>query len=77
MGKHYLPQEDSKFDEWFENFITKLPAIAQTVGLSNSQVQAVQDAYDEWDADYDNHISKKASAHPARYSQWLFLFPTH
>ena len=65
-GKKYIPVSDSKFDEWFDNFVTKLPAIAQTVGLSASQVQAVQDAYNEWDTDYDNHISKKASAHAAR-----------
>jgi len=66
MGKSYFPQADAQFDEWFENLANKLPAIAQTIGLPQAELQKLLDAFTDWTNDFNNHNALKTSARAAR-----------
>ena len=49
----FMPKTDADFDEWLENFKTKISAIATPLGVPAGLITAVGTAYTDWDVAFD------------------------
>jgi len=41
-GKKFIPAPDAEFDEWLQKFKNALKSLANTIGIDNADVQAVE-----------------------------------
>ena len=65
MAKDYIPQADTKFDEWFHKFCANLPGVAQAVGLSQNFVTDVLGTHLRWNTNYPAHLQAQTTAEVA------------
>ncbi len=62
MKSDYIPNGDAQFDAWETNFVTKLTALAATLGLSPAEVTAITAAITTHHTTYNSVIAAKAAA---------------
>jgi len=62
MKRDYLPSRDAELDTWELNFITKLPAIATTLGVPTSEVTKITTAINQHRTTYNTTVAKKNEA---------------
>lgn len=66
MAKRYIPDPDAEFDEWIKNFVNQASQIGAQVGIPQSELDALDDAFNIWDVKYPAHTVAKNAAQAAK-----------
>ena len=64
-GKKFIPAPDAEFDEWLQKFANALKLLANTIGIANADVQAVETLTNAWIAAFQNHLATRDTARAA------------
>lgn len=66
MGNDYIPQVDSEFDEWFQNFVAQVKQLGPGLGIPANLITDIDNLLQSWLAGYQGHLVAKAAARGAR-----------
>ncbi len=62
----YIPAPDAEFNAWQTNFVSYAAAHLAELGLTQTDIDPIEDAQSEWETAYPAHVTAVASAQSAR-----------